>query len=106
MLACVESDENNRSIALPLDQRLWDDLFHEAKKWGLEMYEQDWLDVQYLMMKYGSNRPRFFFECRNPFAALLAPTSPRPRPGCAKCQAEPKKMGFSSSTAWLCPGKF
>ena len=22
----------------------------ESKKWGLEMYEQDWLDVQYLLM--------------------------------------------------------
>ena len=36
---------------MPQDQRFWDDLYREARKWGLEMYEQDWLDVQYLKMK-------------------------------------------------------
>ena len=46
-----ERDEQNRTIALPQDQLFWDDLFANATKWGLEMYEQDWLDVQYLMMK-------------------------------------------------------
>ena len=45
-------DDQNRTIALPQDQLFWDDLFANATKWGLEMYEQDWLDVQYLMMKY------------------------------------------------------
>ena len=47
-----ERDDQNRTIALPQDQLFWDDLFANATKWGLEMYEQDWLDVQYLMMKY------------------------------------------------------
>lgn len=26
--------------ALPLEQRFWDDLFAEAKRWGLYTYEQ------------------------------------------------------------------
>ena len=48
----VEKDSStNRSIALPQDPRFWTDLFRDSKKWGLEMYEQDWLDVQYLLMK-------------------------------------------------------
>ena len=52
--ACFVSEKDelsNRSIAIPQDQMFWDDLFADAKKWGLEMYEQDWLDVQYLKMK-------------------------------------------------------
>lgn len=32
--------------ALPLEPRFWDDLFEEATKWGLRVYEQDWLDQQ------------------------------------------------------------
>jgi hypothetical protein len=32
--------------ALPLEERFWDDLFLEAKLWGLTVYEQDWLNVQ------------------------------------------------------------
>jgi hypothetical protein len=32
--------------ALPLEERFWDDLFQEAKLWGLTVYEQDWLNVQ------------------------------------------------------------
>ena len=47
----LERDDQNRTIALPQDQLFWDDLFANATKWGLELYEQDWLDVQYLMMK-------------------------------------------------------
>lgn len=38
-------------MALPQDQQFWDDLFREGKKWGLEMYEQDWLDIQFLLMR-------------------------------------------------------
>ena len=52
IVSISEKDElSNRSIALPQDQMFWDDLFADSKKWGLEMYEQDWLDVQYLKMK-------------------------------------------------------
>ena len=47
----IETDAQNRSIALPQDSQFWSELFKKAKKWGLEMYEQDWLDVQYLMMQ-------------------------------------------------------
>lgn len=47
----IEKDELNRSISLPQDSRFWAQLFQDSKSWGLEMYEQDWLDVQYLQMK-------------------------------------------------------
>ena len=47
----AEKDELNRSIALPQDSQFWAQLFKDSKKWGMEMYEQDWLDVQYLTMK-------------------------------------------------------
>ena len=46
-----KEESTNRSIALPQDPHFWTDLFRESKKWGLEMYEQDWLDVQYLLMR-------------------------------------------------------
>jgi hypothetical protein len=50
-LSFAEHDDTNRSIALPQDEQFWNELFFEARKWGLEMYEQDWLDVQYLTMR-------------------------------------------------------
>ncbi len=50
----TEYDEYNQSIALPQDGDFWKHLFHEATKWGLEVYEQDWLDVQYLPMRFTS----------------------------------------------------
>ena len=51
MQVVAEKDELNRSIALPQDSKFWYQLFKDSKKWGMEMYEQDWLDVQYLTMK-------------------------------------------------------
>ncbi|XP_052789947.1 uncharacterized protein LOC128224213 isoform X2 [Mya arenaria] len=36
-----------KSKALPVTKKFWDDLFNEAKKWGLVMYEQDWLNVEF-----------------------------------------------------------
>ena len=37
--------------ALPLDSNFWDDLFRGASsRWGLNVYEQDWMDRQYLQM--------------------------------------------------------
>jgi len=35
------------ALALPLEQRFWDDLLREAKGWGLTTYEQDWLYNQF-----------------------------------------------------------
>ncbi|KAK8380448.1 hypothetical protein O3P69_016791 [Scylla paramamosain] len=34
--------------SLPLDRVFWDDLLDAALAWGLDTYEQDWLDRQYL----------------------------------------------------------
>ena len=33
--------------AVPLTQAFWDDLMESSKKWGLSVYEQDWLDREY-----------------------------------------------------------
>ena len=33
--------------AVPLEQRFWDFLMESSKKWGLSVYEQDWLDREY-----------------------------------------------------------
>ncbi|XP_077969877.1 uncharacterized protein LOC120331113 [Styela clava] len=33
--------------ALPDDYRFWSDFFHNATKWGLILYEQDWLDIEF-----------------------------------------------------------
>jgi len=35
-----------KHMALPLEERFWDDLMEEGKLWGLVVYEQDWMDVQ------------------------------------------------------------
>ncbi len=37
--------------ALPKDEEFWYFLFNEASKWGLEVYEQDWLDIQYRLAR-------------------------------------------------------
>lgn len=29
-------------LAIPNEQRLWDDLMMNASKWGMVVYEQDW----------------------------------------------------------------
>ncbi|ESO98846.1 hypothetical protein LOTGIDRAFT_231210 [Lottia gigantea] len=33
--------------ALPIEQRFWDDFLGEARKWGLIVYEQDWLNIEF-----------------------------------------------------------
>ncbi len=47
----IEAEERGpdttHGMALPLEQRFWDDLFAEAKLWGLRTYEQDWLYNQF-----------------------------------------------------------
>ena len=40
----VFDDENG--AAVPIETRFWDDLFRNSTKWGLEVYLQDWLDVE------------------------------------------------------------
>jgi len=35
---------------MPLEERFWDDLFHQSKKWGLYTYEQDWLHNEFLSL--------------------------------------------------------
>jgi hypothetical protein len=35
------------NFAWPTEQRFWDDLMYNSSKWGLFMYEQDWLDTEY-----------------------------------------------------------
>ena len=43
-------DFNN--FAWPTEQRFWDDLLYNSSKWGLFMYEQDWLDTEYDNVAY------------------------------------------------------
>ena len=33
-------------VALPQDDRFWQDLFKNSTKWGLKVYLQDWFDVE------------------------------------------------------------
>ncbi|XP_053380271.1 uncharacterized protein LOC123527425 [Mercenaria mercenaria] len=33
--------------AVPISKQFWMDLFSEAKKWGMVLYEQDWLNVEF-----------------------------------------------------------
>ena len=35
-------------MALPLEQRFWDDLLRNASDWGMVVYEQDWLYTEFL----------------------------------------------------------
>ncbi len=44
----VTTEENG---ALPKGEEFWYFLFNEASKWGLEVYEQDWLDIQYRLAR-------------------------------------------------------
>ncbi|ESO98847.1 hypothetical protein LOTGIDRAFT_158797 [Lottia gigantea] len=37
--------------AVPTDQAFWDYLFDSSKKWGLTLYEQDWLDNEFAGVK-------------------------------------------------------
>ena len=37
----------SRPCIRPTEQRFWDDLLYNSTKWGLFMYEQDWLDTEY-----------------------------------------------------------
>ena len=35
-------------LALPLEQRFWDDLLRNATDWGMVVYEQDWFYTEFL----------------------------------------------------------
>lgn len=39
--------ETETRKALPTDQSFWDDLLQQSRKWGLIVYEQDWLNYQF-----------------------------------------------------------
>jgi hypothetical protein len=41
----VKSD--SRALSLPTEYRFWRDLFQNATDWGLVVYEQDWLNIQF-----------------------------------------------------------
>lgn len=46
----VEKKSENpqyNNYAWPMEQRFWNDLLYNSSKWGLFMYEQDWLDTEY-----------------------------------------------------------
>ena len=38
--------DDSVGTAVPQDDRFWEDLFKNASAWGLEVYLQDWLDVE------------------------------------------------------------
>ena len=38
--------DDNRGTAVPTDLNFWPDLFKNATTWGLDVYLQDWLDVE------------------------------------------------------------
>ncbi len=42
----------DEKAALPLEEAFWDYLFDQAKQWGLDVYEQDWLNVQTQSMNW------------------------------------------------------
>ena len=35
-------------LALPLEQKFWDDLLRNGSDWGMIVYEQDWLYTEFL----------------------------------------------------------
>ena len=37
------SAKGDARMVVPLEQRFWDDLLSSSAKWGLKVYEQDWL---------------------------------------------------------------
>ncbi|XP_046547192.1 uncharacterized protein LOC124257216 [Haliotis rubra] len=39
--------EEATSKAIPIDQAFWDYLFETSREWGLTLYEQDWLNVEF-----------------------------------------------------------
>jgi len=44
--------EGDRNAALPIDPEFWDEIMGNAVKYGVRVYEQDWLDTQYDMIPW------------------------------------------------------
>ncbi|CAD5111385.1 unnamed protein product [Dimorphilus gyrociliatus] len=44
--------ERDKDIALPQDETFWKDFFYNATQWGLRMYLQDWLTLQFDKMSF------------------------------------------------------
>lgn len=44
--------DEEQQKSLPLERVFWEDLFDDALLWGLETYEQDWLDRQYMFTRF------------------------------------------------------
>lgn len=44
--------ERDKDVALPQDKTFWKDFFHNATQWGLRMYLQDWLTLQFDKMSF------------------------------------------------------
>ena len=38
-------------FSIPQDDQFWMDFFAEASTWGLTVYNQDWQDFQFVLMK-------------------------------------------------------
>ena len=45
-----EGDRDHKRFSIPTEQAFWDDLFRNAKKWGLISYQQDHLNEQWEKM--------------------------------------------------------
>ncbi|CAH1277104.1 Hypp9481 [Branchiostoma lanceolatum] len=43
--------EKQSTLSIPIDMTFWDDLFTQSAEWGLIVYEQDWLDVEFKGLK-------------------------------------------------------
>ena len=44
----VCDDKEDTNYCVPNEGKFWDQLFSEGQKWGLKVYEQDWMSEQYL----------------------------------------------------------
>lgn len=44
-----------KELALPIDQRMFEYIMGKAKRWGLTVYEQDWLISTYLLLECTQN---------------------------------------------------
>jgi hypothetical protein len=43
----VKSEGEGSFVSLPTEYRFWYDLFRTSLEWGLVVYEQDWLNLQF-----------------------------------------------------------
>ena len=38
--------DDTTGVGVPTEDRFWEDLFKNSSAWGLQVYLQDWLDVE------------------------------------------------------------